>query len=170
VTAVAEYCIDCDYAYDGLRRVDLADALRAFAPAFRARLSDTPDARLRSRPEPDVWSPLEYACHVRDVFRVQRERILLALVDDTPDFVPMRRDERALEERYNDQDAATVAGELAQAAEALAATLDALDDSGWVRTGVYNWPERQVRTVEWIGRHTVHEGRHHLHDVAQQLD
>ena len=42
----------------------------------------------------DVWSALEYACHVRDVFLVQRDRLYTALVEDTPTFTPMYRDQR----------------------------------------------------------------------------
>jgi hypothetical protein len=43
---------------------------------------------LRTRPEEGVWSALEYACHVRDVFLVQRDRLYTALVEDTPTFTP----------------------------------------------------------------------------------
>ena len=44
-----------------------------------------------------------------------------------------------------------------------------LDAAGWERTGVYNYPTPQLRTVEWIGRHTVHELRHHTVDVERLL-
>ncbi|WP_406044517.1 hypothetical protein OG799_08560 [Micromonospora sp. NBC_00898] len=40
----------------------------------------------------EVWSPLEYTCHVRDVLRVQGERLALALVTEEPEFTPMGRD------------------------------------------------------------------------------
>jgi hypothetical protein len=36
------------------------------------------DVDLRTRPQPHVWSPLEYGCHVRDMLLVQRERVLTA--------------------------------------------------------------------------------------------
>ena len=39
----------------------------------------------------------------------------------------------------------------------------------WQRTGIYSYPTREVRTIEWIGRHTAHEGEHHLIDIARQL-
>ena len=58
------------------------------------------------------------------------------------------------------------ADEIWQVTQAVAG--EALDDAGWARTGVYHWPTTEVRTVEWIGRHTVHEGTHHLRDIAQQ--
>ena len=151
-------------------RGEIAPALRADAAALCARLADVPDATLRRRIRPEVWSPLEYACHVRDVLEVQRERVLLAQVEDEPEFVPMRRDERAVELRYNEQDPASVNEQIATAADALARTLEDLDAAGWERTGVYNYPTSQLRTVEWIGRHTVHELRHHTHDVERLAD
>jgi DinB superfamily len=74
-----------------------------------------------------------------------------------------------IEERYNDQDPAEVAAALAVAAAALTDLLAGFDDAGWLRTGVYNWPVRAVRSVEWIGRHTTHELAHHLFDERRLL-
>jgi predicted carbohydrate-binding protein with CBM5 and CBM33 domain len=160
-----ERCDECGYDYDVVARDDISDALRAMGPRYVAVLGALDDAVVRAHPFPDTWSALEYSCHVRDVLRVQRERALLALAEDRPSFASMRREERVIEERYNGQDPAQVAREIAEAAEDLAATLDALDDPGWERTGIYNWPTTRVRTVEWIGRHTIHEGEHHLRDI-----
>ena len=160
------HCDECGYEYDELTRAEIAPALRTDALALRRTFERLPDDRVRARPAPDVWSPLEYACHVRDVLQVQRERVHLVQTEDNPVFVPMGRDERVIDRRYNDQDPAAVAHELAAAAEALAATLDGLDPAGWARTGVYNYPERADRSVEWIGRHTVHEIRHHHRDLS----
>jgi S-DNA-T family DNA segregation ATPase FtsK/SpoIIIE len=151
--------------YDEVPRSELPDALRVLAGRYEAVLAETTDAVLTSHPVPEVWSPLEYACHLRDVLRVQRERVLLALAEDQPAFAPMRRDERVAEERYNDQRPAVVAGEIIHAAQMLAETLEDLDGDAWRRTGVYNYPTTRVRTVEWIGRHTVHEEVHHLQDI-----
>jgi S-DNA-T family DNA segregation ATPase FtsK/SpoIIIE len=125
--------------------------------------------RLRRRPEPDVWSALEYAGHVRDVLVVQRERLHLALTEECPAFVPMGRDERAVNDRYNEQDPLVVARDLAAAAGALAADFAALDDAGWQRTGIYNWPTPTQRSMLWLGQHTVHEGEHHVRDVDRSL-
>jgi S-DNA-T family DNA segregation ATPase FtsK/SpoIIIE len=81
----------------------------------------------------------------------------------------MRRDERAIEEAYNDQDQLVVANEVAAAADAFTQALTALDDAGWGRTGIYPWPAPEVRSVEWIGRRTVHELAHHLFDNRRLL-
>ncbi|HKF90842.1 MAG TPA: DinB family protein [Acidimicrobiia bacterium] len=163
-----ERCHECGFVYEDVRRDDIASALRALSARYATVLTDHDDV-LRAHPLPDVWSALEYACHMRDVYRVQHERVLLALAEDQPAFASMRRDERVVEELYNEQQPSDVARETSEAAESLAGTLESLDDEGWNRTGIYNYPERRVRTVEWIGRHTVHEGEHHLGDIDRLI-
>jgi hypothetical protein len=144
-------------------------SLADVAEQYVARLAATSDAALRHRPAPDVWSPLEYAAHVRDVLEVQRERVMVALLHDAPTFEPMGREERVVEWRYNEQDPAGVAGEIRRNAADIGTVLDSLDDTGWARIGIYNWPERAERDVVWIGRHTVHEEVHHLFDINRAL-
>lgn len=163
-----ERCAECGYAYDSLPRDELPASIRALGPRYAGLLTHDP-SELRAHTSTGTWSPLEYACHLRDVLRVQRERIALALAEETPVFASMRREERVAEERYNDQEPEVVAAELSAAAEELAAALEALDGSDWLRTGTYNWPETRERTVEWIARHTVHEGEHHIMDIDRQL-
>ncbi|HYF47561.1 MAG TPA: DinB family protein [Acidimicrobiales bacterium] len=161
-------CGECGFDYDGFPRHEIGDRLRALALAVGERLSETPHAYASERPV-EGWSALEYGCHVRDVLRVQRERIDLTLVAEQPEFAPMRRDERAVEQRYNDQHPDRVAAEVGAAADALAVRLESLDEAGWTRTGIYGYPSREVRQVDWIARHTVHELHHHLADVDRVL-
>jgi hypothetical protein len=165
-----ETCAGCGYSYAALRRPGIAPELRGRALRYAELLDATDEGRLRERPAADVWSALEYACHVRDVHRVQQARVLEALAEDQPDFASMRREERVTEDRHNSQDPSVVAPEVAAAADTLARTLEELDDPGWNRTGVYHWPVTAVRTVEWIGRHTVHESVHHLGDIERLLE
>jgi len=123
---ISDACPTCGFSYD-IDRVTALAWLPSDVGAFVARFRTLDDETVRRRPAPDVWSPLEYACHVRDVLRVQLERIRLAAVEHEPEFTPMRREERAVEERYNEQDAATVASEIEEAGEALRAHLATLD-------------------------------------------
>lgn len=162
-------CAECGYEFESLDRPHILHALTALAGELR-ELLDSVDARLlRAHPRQGSWSVLEYGCHVRDVLGFQRDRVAAAQVEDVPAFTSMRRDERAVEEHYNDQEPRMVGGQLDAAARDLAATLSALDEFGWLRTGVYPWPVRAVRTVEWIGRRTVHELAHHLFDCQRLL-
>ncbi len=164
-TLDADACPQCGFSYS-VGRAEITPWLRSDARAFVARLRTFDDTAVRTRPKPDVWSPLEYACHVRDMLRVQTERVVLVQHEIDPAFVPMRRDERVAGDRYNEQDPDAVADAVIAAADTLADTLDALDDAGWNRTGVYNYPERALRTVEWIGVHTNHELLHHRGDLG----
>ena len=75
-----ERCAECGYDYSEISRNDLPDALRTLGPGCQSSLEVQETSRLRARLRPDVWSPLEYACHVRDLLTVQKERIQLALV------------------------------------------------------------------------------------------
>ena len=161
-------CEACQFDYYGVVRTELPDRLRAAGADHVERLSETPAAFLRERPLPG-WSALEYGCHVRDVLLNQRQRIDRAKIEHEPVFVPMGRDELAVDDRYNEQAPSTVAGQLTAAADALALQLGDLDDSGWARTGVYSYPERELREVDWIARHTLHELLHHLADVDRLL-
>jgi hypothetical protein len=143
----------------------IIDVAAEVAQAVRA----LDDATARHRPAAGVWSPLEYACHVRDVLVFQDRRVQQAQAEDEPTFAPMNRDERAVSERFNEQDRVAVADETTAAAAALAATLDALPELGWERTGGYGHPRPQAVTVEWVARHTVHELVHHLLDIERQV-
>jgi DinB superfamily len=163
-------CAECGYEYESLDHQQIQREVDSLALEHRLLLTSVPAHRLRGHPKPDSWSALEYGCHVRDVLRFQRDRVLLAQTAQTPQFASMRRDERAVEERYNEQDPVQVAGELADAAGRFTQDLAALDDAGWLRAGLYPWPAPQVRTVEWIGRRTAHELAHHLFDERRLLD
>ena len=158
-------CPGCGFSY-AVGRPEITPWLRSDAAAFVVKLARYDDVAVRRRHAPDVWSPLEYACHVRDVLRVQTERVRLAQREVDPVFAPMGRDERVVDDRYNEQDPERVAGEIVQSAETLASYLDGLDAAGWERAGVYNYPEPALRTVEWIAIHTSHELLHHRGDIS----
>ena len=152
---------DADQARIGI--VEVADE-------FASALLDFEDDDARARPDPATWSPLEYACHVRDVFLVQRERIFLARVQDRPETVPMFRDERVAFDGYDEQDPRDVATQLEHAATMFANALRRLPPADWERTVVYGSAGRSVRSLRWVAIHTWHEVAHHLGDVLRQRD
>jgi len=125
--------------------------------------------RAARRPAPGTWSALEYAAHLRDVLLVQRERAVRVLVEDGPSFPPMHRDERVALCRYSAQSVPEVLDQLAMAARLLALVFDGLDEAALTRPLRYNWPSPTVHDLAWMGRHTVHECRHHLLDVTEGL-
>jgi hypothetical protein len=121
--------------------------------------------RVRLRPNPDRWSPLEYACHVRDVLLIQRERVLKALRGHGDEVLPMGRDERAMHDGYNEQRPKNVALQVEQAALLFTDLLQRLTSSEWNLEVAYLFPEPSPRTLRWVAVHTAHEVVHHLHDI-----
>lgn len=153
---IRDRCPDC--GFDGA--ADLPAALRGNAAAWPEVLAAT-DAAVR--PAENVWSPLEYACHVRDVHRLFDQRVRLMLAEDDPTFENWDQDATAVEDRYDKQQPAVVAEELAEAAETVAGTYASVGDR-WERTGRRS--NGSVFTVATIGRYHLHDVVHHLHDVG----
>lgn len=164
-------CDECGFDYDSVAGTDAASAIRAFGRKYRAPLTrflpheDGP-ALLRTRPEPEVWSALEYAAHVRDVFASYEGWVRLILAEDRPTLEGLGPDELAVERRYIEEDPTAVADSLAGNAERLAATLETVDQPGWVRIGLRRGDERSVL---FTARRAVHEGIHHLLDIGRSM-
>ncbi|HEY8527856.1 MAG TPA: DinB family protein [Acidimicrobiales bacterium] len=156
----------------GLRRVPLragaGPRIRELAGAVAAHLRLTPPDRLRRRQAPGVWSPLEHACHVRDVLLVQRERVLVVRRGFGGPVEPMGRDERVEHDGYADQRPADVAVQVEQAALLFAGVLARLGPGDWDRTVGYGFPEPARRSLRWVAVHTEHEVAHHLADIRAQ--
>jgi DinB superfamily len=165
--ATEDRCDECGFVYDLGRAPDAGEDIRA-ATAELAAVLRNEEVDIGTRREPEVWSPLEYGCHMRDVLLVQRERVLDARRNDSPSCRPMGRDERVDHDGYTGQDPEAVARQLDDAAAMFANVLDRLGPD-WDRTVVYNYPVRSERTLRWVAVHTVHESQHHLLDVRRQL-
>ncbi|UUZ58767.1 class I SAM-dependent methyltransferase [Nocardioides sp. B-3] len=76
-------CAECGFDPSAQTLADLPGLIHDTAMAF-SQVVRRPD--VRERPAPKVWSPLEYACHVRDVHRLFAERVELMLREDEPTF------------------------------------------------------------------------------------
>jgi hypothetical protein len=156
-------CPECGFDAAAVAPEDVGALLRDNAEGWRAVLS-RPVAALTTRPADDRWSDLEYACHVRDVHRLYDERLVLMLTEDDPDFANWDQDATAVEDRYNEQDPATVATELAAAAATLADRFDGVAGDAWQRTG--NRSDGARFTVDGFARYLAHDPIHHLVDVG----
>jgi hypothetical protein len=161
-------CPECRFTYGALSRPQLIAGLGACGSEIASQLVGD-NARLCARRRPDEWSPLEYACHVRDVLLMQRDRLYVALVEDEPSFKPMYRDQRVAFDRYGEQIPSQVGVQVVMAATLLAHAFAGLSDAQWSRPLMYGFPGPSRRDVEWVAHHTLHEGIHHTHDVERIL-
>ena len=158
-------CPECGFDAPTADREQVGATIRAMSTAWDAVLRRP---TVRDRPSPSVWSPLEYGCHVRDVFRVFDGRLSLMLAEEHPRFANWDQDVTAIEDRYGEQDPVTVASELAEAGAVLAARFDGVGDDEWPRTSERS--DGSVFTVDSFARYLLHDPIHHLWDVGEPFD
>ncbi|MEN5075467.1 DinB family protein [Isoptericola cucumis] len=153
-------CPECGFTAAGVPVADVGTVVRDSLPRWRAVLART---EVGERPEPGVWSPLEYAAHVRDVFRIFDERLVQILTVRDPQFANWDQDVAALEGDYAGQDPAVLADELEQAGRVVADRFDAVVPADEERAGRRS--DGSEFTVRTLGQYFVHDFVHHLHDV-----
>jgi hypothetical protein len=155
-------CPECEFDVRAFPRERVGDLIRENAARWPELLAD-PDAR--KRPFEDVWCGLEYGCHVRDVFALYEERLIMMLDQEDPQYPNWDQDATAVERRYGEQDPSVVARELVTAAGRLADRFDSVRDDQWERGGVRSDGARF--TVESFARYLIHDPVHHIRDVEK---
>ena len=155
-------CPECGFTASAFAVGEVGSMIRSNAADFAIVLA-SPAIELRQRPDLATWSPLEYAAHVRDVYRLFRERLALMLDEDDPVFANWDQDATAVAERYGEQDPSVVATELVAAAAVLADAFDAIDSEQWLRPGLRS--DGSAFTVDSFARYLIHDPVHHLYDV-----
>jgi S-DNA-T family DNA segregation ATPase FtsK/SpoIIIE len=162
-------CPECGFVYEDVALDEVAPAMVGLGAQFRSALESADQALVRLRPNPSVWSAHEYASHVRDVLLVQRERVVLACVEARPSLARMHREERIAICRYEETALVALLSHLEMASELCATAFGGLSAGSWSRRFVYNWPDPAEHDLAWLGRHTLHEGVHHLGDVRRVI-
>jgi len=154
-------CPECGFDAATVNREDVAQMIRDNAVGWQPVLAR---ARAARRPNDHMWSPLEYGCHVRDVYRIGDGRLVLMLAEDNPTFPNWDQDETAEADAYRTQNPARVAVELLEAAALLADRFDGVAGEQWSRPGMRS--DGSPFTVESFARYIIHDPVHHLFDVG----
>jgi hypothetical protein len=165
-------CAECGFDWDATGPDDVVATVRRVAgrygiPLTRLLPGEDPEVVLRTRPEPGVWSALEYAVHVAVVLGWYGERIERVLAEDRPRLDAYGFGEAADRDRYDERPIDATAAAVAEAGEALAARLEGLEPAAWERVGLGS--DGDERTVLVLGRRAAHEGHHHLLDIGRVL-
>lgn len=158
---LARPCPECGFDARRLDVEEMDHLVEGFVSAWRAVLRR---AEVQERPTPDKWSPLEYACHVRDVFRLFDERLHLMIDHDGAHFANWDQDKTAIEERYDLQDPDVVAQELAAAGASLASRFAEVSGPTWDHRGIRS--NGSEFTITTFALYLAHDPIHHLWDVA----
>jgi hypothetical protein len=159
-------CDQCGFAAGEVDPADFAERAFIAAEEWVQILRSSP--AVSARPQPDVWSPLEYGAHVRDVYRLYDARLAQMLDEDTPTFANWNQDETAIKERYKEQDPEVVADELEAAAQRLVARIQSLKPEQDRRRGIRS--DGAEFTVVTLIQYFLHDVIHHLWDVTGQQD
>jgi hypothetical protein len=159
-------CPECGFAAGDIARDEVPALLRANAEGWRRYFAEAGTETVRTRTEPTKWSPLEYACHVRDCNKLYTYRIELMLEQDDPQYPDWDQDATAVEAEYGKQDPDTVVAEVADTTEIIAALLASITDEQGRRTG--HRGDGSDFTIDTLARYFVHDPIHHLWDVTGQ--
>ncbi|WP_137874054.1 DinB family protein [Rhodococcus sp. Q] len=157
---VEKPCPDCGFDPAGVEFGQIPDLVRANAARWPAVLARTDVA---VRPDDRTWSALEYGAHVRDVFRIFRERLELMLTETDPAFANWDQDATAVAENYGAQDPGVVSTELVAAADEIADAFAAVPGDALDRRGLRS--DGSAFTVRTLAVYFLHDPVHHLHDV-----
>jgi hypothetical protein len=145
-------CAECGYDMTRLSNDAIVDLIASFSLEEFLPLS-------RVRPTPEVWSPLEYAWHLRESFDFYRDRITLVLSVDAPQF-------EGGDFTVDPVETPGIVEWLHQGAKAVSALLRSLDDAHWERFGIgsYDGGRRDIRN---LASRLAHECVHHAMDIAR---
>jgi hypothetical protein len=139
-------CDECGFDNSTMDNAALVDAIATFAA--------DPNLLTDRRPLPDVWSPREYAWHMREAFAFYEERIDLVLTSDRPQ----------LEGR--DFTVNPIPSREPVDSTHLVARLRALAPAEWARVGLgsSDGSERDIRN---LASRLAHECVHHGLDIEK---
>lgn len=159
---LARACPECGFDAASVQPADVAARIRDDAADWVHRLASP---GVQTRPLPDVWSTLEYGCHVRDVHRIFAHRVALMLTEEDPQFPNWDQDETAIADDYASQDPAVVATELFDAANVVANTYANVPTDSWTRRGLRS--NGSEFTIATISLYHLHDVVHHSYDVSR---
>ena len=123
-----------------------------------------------TNPEPGVFSPIQFAAHVRDILRAYGDRVILVMAEDEP-TVPQLNPNSEEWDAYNRLDAEELADDLEAQAARLAELLAALDDEDWRQTFIRDSGQDGVVRYNLAGlaSYAVHEAHRHLKNADGTL-
>ncbi|HIZ36466.1 MAG TPA: hypothetical protein H9815_11860 [Candidatus Ruania gallistercoris] len=158
---LTERCPQCSLEAGVLTLAEIPAVIRAQVQVWPVVLLR---ADVRQRPEPQVWSPLEYGAHTRDALALFTDRLALMLAEEEPTFPDWDPNEAALAGRYHELDPEALSAEILTAAEALAAAAEAVPPEAVERRGLRS--DGAAFTVTTLLQYLVHDLVHHLWDVS----
>ena len=156
-----EPCPECGFTAGTFPAEQVGQRVRDDLPRWQAVLGGRDSG---VRPNSDIWSAAEYACHARDVCDLFAVRLQQMLTEDDPQFANWDQDETAVEKDYASQLGPDVSAELEPAFLRAADAFDAVPADAWERPGRRS--NGSVFTTRTLAQYFLHDLVHHLHDIG----
>jgi hypothetical protein len=160
-------CDECGFRFSSVTVANASTQVELIATRYRHVLTaNAENSRLRRRPAERVWSPLEYAAHLRDVLLLFGRRVDAILQEFEPQLEVIAHDDEVARGKYNQLDVPVLTEQLSAATRGLAVGLEGLHPEEFARRGFRN---DEARTVLEIAQRALHESHHHLVDIERGL-
>ncbi len=145
-------CTFCDFRYAEHSEQQALAAIRTHPARFRRAIGSVPEAALRIRPAPEVWSVLEYLGHMDDVYRACTIRLHRIQHEQTPLLEPVFNDLRVERFGYNRRSPAELLAQLPFAAEGFCAEASAVPPNPAGSAPAAACPGSTAARGGWYGR------------------
>ena len=158
-------CVEC--GFDFAPGPDAGPLVESFGGSVHVLFDAAPRVQLVERPEPGVWSALEYAAHTADAVGWYCDRVELVLAAPGVQLAPKDWDLATDTADYSHRSTERVLTDLRAAGARFARMRRGLDKSALARCGVGS--DGSARSVEQLVARAVHEAVHHEQDIRQGL-
>jgi hypothetical protein len=149
------------------RSEEILKTLRATPVVLRALVGEIENDRLRTRPAAGEWAIIEVVGHLADTEERALDRVRRMFREDNPVLEPFDQEALAEERHYLALDLNQELDRLEQLRRQHLALLEALDASGWERTGRHG--DHGMMSVELYETHVAAEEVDHLAQIARLL-
>lgn len=146
-------------------RHELLKTLRSTPLVVERLVRGLLDAQVRRRPSEGEWAIIEVVAHLGDTDERTVERLRRMLAEDEPMLEPYDQAALAVERNYIGMDLAEQLGRFADVRAEHVRLLAALDDAGWLRSGIHG--EHGRITVQQLTAHSAGEDGDHLGQIAR---
>lgn len=161
---IEQVCAACEFDASEMVPAQVAGMLRTEVGAIVEAACSIPAVRVRARPAPEVWSPIEYLGHLRESMAFHRWLIEEALRENDPAIPMVDPDASVAAAGYGDADVDELLGQFERRVQRLAEVLDSLDTEATRRTLVLG--DTRI-SVALIARSAWHECHHHRGDLQR---
>ncbi len=146
---------------------ELLTSYRATPRVLRTLTSGRSDDELNWRSRNEDWSIVEVIAHLADAEDNSHERVKRMLAEEHPSFLDYDEKAWARDRDYRSKTLDEVLTRFCDQREAHIRTLEALDDTGWARTGDHN--TMGALTVSSITDSMISHDMMHLGQIADSL-